>query len=128
MIGIGHLPKLDALTKLGANGRGVTYGKDRRGKPHASRKKLSLFGVSAFVAHEDILATKAWQQEIENALRSKAAFAAMMTRVSTIATGLTRWLCASAKGAGDRSSPWARSLGVRREVSGTSRRLGRHGG
>jgi hypothetical protein len=43
------------------------------------KEKLSLFGVSAFVAHEDILPTKAWQQEIENALHSMDAFAALIT-------------------------------------------------
>jgi hypothetical protein len=41
------------------------------------KEKLSLFGVSAFVAHEGILATKAWQQEIENALHRMDAFAAI---------------------------------------------------
>jgi hypothetical protein len=40
---------------------------------------LKLFGVSAFVAHENIRPTKAWQDEIENALASMDAFVALLT-------------------------------------------------
>ncbi|MDN5752416.1 MAG: toll/interleukin-1 receptor domain-containing protein [Nitrosospira sp.] len=40
---------------------------------------LRLFGISCFVAHEDIHPTKAWQEEIENALASMDAFVALMT-------------------------------------------------
>jgi hypothetical protein len=43
------------------------------------KEELGRFGVSAFVAHEDILATRKWQNEIENAHRSMDAFAALMT-------------------------------------------------
>jgi len=43
------------------------------------KTKLSYFGVSAFVAHEDIHPTKAWQDEIENALATTDAFVALMT-------------------------------------------------
>ncbi len=43
------------------------------------KKKLSFFGVSCFVAHEDIHPTKEWQNEIENALFSMDAFVALMT-------------------------------------------------
>jgi hypothetical protein len=43
------------------------------------KEKLSLFGVSAFVAHEDIKPSRAWQTEIEYALHSMDAFAALMT-------------------------------------------------
>jgi hypothetical protein len=43
------------------------------------KEKLGLFGVSAFVAHQDIRPTKAWQDEIENALLSMDAFVALMT-------------------------------------------------
>ncbi len=43
------------------------------------KSRLSLFGVSAFVAHEDIHPTKAWQDEIENALSTMDAFVALMT-------------------------------------------------
>ena len=43
------------------------------------KEKLKLFGISAFVAHEDIHPTKEWQDEIENALFSMDAFVALMT-------------------------------------------------
>jgi hypothetical protein len=43
------------------------------------KEQLSLFGISCFVAHEDIHPTKAWQDEIENALESMDAFVALMT-------------------------------------------------
>jgi hypothetical protein len=45
----------------------------------ALKEELKLFGVSAFVAHEDIHPTRAWQDEIENALHSMDGFAALMT-------------------------------------------------
>jgi hypothetical protein len=43
------------------------------------KERLGLYGVSAFVAHEDIRPTKAWQDEIENGLASMDAFAALLT-------------------------------------------------
>jgi hypothetical protein len=43
------------------------------------KRRLGLFGVSCFVAHEDIHPTKEWQNEIENALFSMDAFVALMT-------------------------------------------------
>jgi hypothetical protein len=43
------------------------------------KERLGLFGVSAFVAHEDIHPTKAWQSEIENALATMDTFVALMT-------------------------------------------------
>lgn len=43
------------------------------------KTRLSAFGVSCFVAHEDIHPTKAWQDEIENALASMDGFVALMT-------------------------------------------------
>jgi hypothetical protein len=41
---------------------------------------MRLFGVSCFVAHQDIRPTQAWQEEIENALSSMDAFVALMTK------------------------------------------------
>jgi hypothetical protein len=38
------------------------------------KKRLGHFGASCFVAHEDIVPTKEWQHEIENALASMDAF------------------------------------------------------
>ncbi len=43
------------------------------------KEKLKLYGISGFVAHEDILPTKEWQTEIENALLSMDALIALMT-------------------------------------------------
>jgi TIR domain-containing protein len=43
------------------------------------KERLGRFGVSAFVAHEDIKPSRAWQTEIESALHSMDAFAALMT-------------------------------------------------
>lgn len=43
------------------------------------KESLKLFGVSAFVAHEDIQPTKEWRDEIENALFSMDAFVSLMT-------------------------------------------------
>jgi hypothetical protein len=44
------------------------------------QEDLKLFGVSAFVAHKDIHPTRAWQDEIENALHTMDAFVAVMTK------------------------------------------------
>lgn len=43
------------------------------------KERLNHFGISCFVAHEDIHPTKAWQDEIENALASMEGFVALMT-------------------------------------------------
>jgi hypothetical protein len=43
------------------------------------KDELAMFGVSCFVAHEDIHPTKAWQDEIESALASMDGFVALMT-------------------------------------------------
>lgn len=43
------------------------------------KDKLSRFGISCFVAHEDIHPTTAWQSEIENALATMDGFVALMT-------------------------------------------------
>ena len=44
------------------------------------KDQLHLFGISCFVAHEDIHPTKKWQDEIENALLSMDAFVPLMTK------------------------------------------------
>jgi len=41
---------------------------------------LSVFGVSAFVAHADIAPTQEWQDEIENALATTDGFVALLTQ------------------------------------------------
>lgn len=44
------------------------------------KDRLGVFGISCFVAHEDIHPTKAWQEEIENALASMDAFIVLLTK------------------------------------------------
>ena len=44
------------------------------------KNRISLFGIACFVAHEDIVPTKAWQDEIENALASMDGFVALLTQ------------------------------------------------
>ncbi len=43
------------------------------------KQALKLYGISCFVAHEDIHPTHEWQYEIENALSSMDALVALMT-------------------------------------------------
>jgi hypothetical protein len=43
------------------------------------KDRLKLFGISCFVAHEDIHPTKEWQDEIENALHTMDSFVALLT-------------------------------------------------
>jgi hypothetical protein len=43
------------------------------------RDKLRLYGISCFVAHEDIHPTIEWQNEIENALHTMDSFVALLT-------------------------------------------------
>lgn len=45
----------------------------------ALKDALRVFGVSAFVAHEDIHPTREWREEIENALATMDGFAALLT-------------------------------------------------
>lgn len=43
------------------------------------KDKLKLYGISCFVAHEDIHPTTEWQNEIENALHTMDSFVALLT-------------------------------------------------
>ncbi|BBO89700.1 toll/interleukin-1 receptor domain-containing protein [Desulfosarcina ovata] len=43
------------------------------------KDKLKLYGISCFVAHEDIDPTREWQNEIENALHTMDSFVALLT-------------------------------------------------
>ncbi len=45
----------------------------------ALKEELKLYGISCFVAHEDIHPTKEWQNEIENALSSMDSLIALLT-------------------------------------------------
>jgi len=43
------------------------------------KEELKLYGITSFVAHEDIHPTKEWQNEIENALHTMDSFVALLT-------------------------------------------------
>jgi hypothetical protein len=43
------------------------------------KEKLKVYGISCFVAHEDIHPTREWQNEIENALHTMDSFIALLT-------------------------------------------------
>jgi len=47
--------------------------------PSSFKESMALYGVSCFVAHEDIQPTKEWQDEIEKALFSMDALAALIS-------------------------------------------------
>jgi hypothetical protein len=49
-------------------------------KTSGLKKQLRKYGVCAFVAHEDIKPTEAWQREIVRALKSMDALTALMTK------------------------------------------------
>jgi len=57
----------------------LSHKTDVKKETAALKERLRLFGISCFVAHEDIHPTKAWQDEIENALASMDGFVALMT-------------------------------------------------
>jgi predicted small metal-binding protein len=44
------------------------------------KEKLQVFGITGFVAHDDIRPSEEWQNEIENALFSMDAFVALITK------------------------------------------------
>lgn len=72
---------VSALERIWGRGYRVFLShKDEVKKEAASLKdRLRLFGISCFVAHEDIHPTTEWQDEIERALVSMDAFVALMT-------------------------------------------------
>lgn len=57
----------------------LSHKSEDRKQTAALKSRLQLFGVSCFVAHEDISPTKTWQDEIENALATMDGFVAAMT-------------------------------------------------
>ena len=48
-------------------------------KLHGLKLRLANYGISAFIAHEDISPTEIWQETIEDALRTMNAMAAFVT-------------------------------------------------
>lgn len=57
----------------------LTHKAEVKKKTSELKEQLELYGVSSFVAHQDIAPTKEWQDEIENALASMDAFVALLT-------------------------------------------------
>jgi TIR domain len=57
----------------------LTHKADVKKQTSDLKERLRLFGISCFVAHEDIHPTREWQNEIENALFSMDALVALMT-------------------------------------------------
>jgi hypothetical protein len=73
----------DAATRLwGTEGYRVFLSHKAEVKKETAELKegLALFGITCFVAHEDVDPTKEWQEEIENAIMSMDAFVALMTK------------------------------------------------
>lgn len=70
-----------ALSRIWGNGFRVFLSHKTEVKKETAelKAKLSLLGISAFVAHEDIHPTQQWQTEIESALSSMHAFVALLT-------------------------------------------------
>lgn len=52
---------------------------ERKVEVHKLKDSLRYYGISAFVAHDDIQPSKEWQDEIELALRSMDSLAALVT-------------------------------------------------
>lgn len=77
-----RLPPPEATTRIwGNNGYRVflSHKSEVKTETAALKEKLRIFGVSCFVAHEDIHPTVAWQDELENALGTMDALVALMT-------------------------------------------------
>jgi hypothetical protein len=76
------LPTLDEIGRIwGRNTFRIFLSHTNKYKSEVARLKevLGLHGVSAFVAHEDIIPTREWQDEIELALHSMDVLAALLT-------------------------------------------------
>jgi len=72
----------DAISRIWGDGGYRVFLSHKAGvkrKVAALSDALRPFGISAFVAHDNIRVTKEWQDEIENALGSADAFVALLT-------------------------------------------------
>lgn len=56
----------------------ISHTNSTRATAHALKNALAAFGVAAFVAHDDVEPTHEWQAEIERALRTMDALAAIV--------------------------------------------------
>jgi hypothetical protein len=57
----------------------ISHTSANKARAHALKQALAEYHVAAFVAHDDIVPTKEWEAEIERALRTTDALAAIMT-------------------------------------------------
>jgi hypothetical protein len=57
----------------------ISHTSANKTRAHALKGSLAEYHVAAFVAHDDIIPTKEWEAEIERALRTSDALAAIMT-------------------------------------------------
>jgi hypothetical protein len=57
----------------------VSHTSPNKVKAHALKQALAAYHIAAFVAHDDIEPAKQWEAEIERALRTSDALAAIMT-------------------------------------------------
>jgi len=57
----------------------ISHTSANKARAHALKASLTEYHVAAFVAHDDIIPTKEWEAEIERALRTTDALAAIMT-------------------------------------------------
>lgn len=57
----------------------ISHASEKRDSAHRLKEALSQFQIVAFVAHDDIEPTKEWQAEIETALRTMDALAAIIS-------------------------------------------------
>lgn len=56
----------------------ISHISQKKAEAHRLREALSSFGISGFVAHDDIEPTADWQREIERALKTADAFLAIV--------------------------------------------------
>lgn len=72
----------DALDRIWGDGHTrvfLSHKANAKSQTSKLKEALSLFGISSFVAHDDIEPTQEWQREIEHALLSMDAFVCLLT-------------------------------------------------
>lgn len=76
-----HVPqdRNDAIWGTGKYRAFISHLSEKKETATELKKQLKAFGVSCFVAHEDIEPTKAWQDELEDALMSMDCLIALLT-------------------------------------------------
>jgi hypothetical protein len=72
-------PEANRLWPSGSLRLFISHKSDAKKLANEIKAALEMFGVSSFVAHEDIEPTREWQDEIENALASMNVLVALLT-------------------------------------------------